>query len=83
MSTDFLDVTELRGSAISAEQLDRLINRYTWAATYCQGKDVIEVACGAGPGLGLLADVPRSHTAHCVVLVPDNRVGIRGSAIRK
>ena len=63
MSADFLDVTELPGSPISAEQLDRLINRYTWAATYCQDKDVIEVGCGAGSGLGLLGGVSRSLEA--------------------
>jgi ubiquinone/menaquinone biosynthesis C-methylase UbiE len=63
MATDFLSVTELANTPISVEQLDRLVNRYTWAAGYCRGKDVVEAACGVGPGLGLLAAVARSLEA--------------------
>jgi len=58
--TDYSEVTELAGSAISAEQLVRLSHRYGWAAQHCAGKDVVEVACGSGPGLGLLGRVSRS-----------------------
>ena len=54
---DFLDVTELAGTPISGEQLNRLVHRYAWAAQYCRGKDVAELACGTGPGLGLLDSV--------------------------
>ena len=32
-----------------------LWTRYVFAAEYCQGRHVLEVACGAGQGLGLLA----------------------------
>ncbi len=53
-SIDYQHVTELCGEEISAEQLYRMCNRYYWASQYCQGKDVLEVACGSGPGLGLL-----------------------------
>ena len=60
---DFLDVTELAGDPISAEQLDRMVHRYDWAAGFCREKDVAEVACGTGPGLGLLALVARSLEA--------------------
>jgi len=55
MSRDFLDVTEVAGEPISAEQLERLNHRYDWAQTFCEGRDVVECACGTGPGLGLLA----------------------------
>jgi len=58
--TDYSEVTELAGSAISAEQLLRLSHRYGWAAQQCAGKDVVEIACGSGPGLGLLGSVSRS-----------------------
>lgn len=58
--TDFTDVTEMAGKEISSEQLYRLANRYYWAATYADGKDVIEVACGSGPGLGYLSRHARS-----------------------
>jgi SAM-dependent methyltransferase len=59
----FADVTELAGDEVSQEQVARVCTRYGWAARYCQGKDVLEVACGTGPGLGLLAATSRTFTA--------------------
>jgi len=61
--TNFVEVTELAGSGISAEQLTRMAHRYGWAAGFCVQKDVVEVACGSGPGLGMLARVSRSLEA--------------------
>src|SRR5262245_32429763 len=61
--TNFVEVTELAGSGISAEQLTRMAHRYGWAAGFCGQKDVVEVACGSGPGLGALASVSRSLEA--------------------
>lgn len=60
---DFLDVTELAGSPISGEQLERLSHRYSWARSFSEGKDVAELACGTGPGLGLIAGAARSLEA--------------------
>ena len=60
---DFTDVTEMAGEEISSEQLFRLANRYYWAGTYAAGKDVVEVACGTGPGLGYLAARAKSLRA--------------------
>lgn len=60
---DFLQVTELAGAAISNEQLERLGHRYAWAAQYCRGKDVAELACGTGPGLGALSRLAASFEA--------------------
>lgn len=57
---DFTDVTEMAGEEISQEQLFRLANRYYWAADYAKDRDVIEVACGTGPGLGYLQKVAKS-----------------------
>ena len=56
MTAEFINVTEIDGQLISQEQLMRTCHRYHWAAQYCEGKDVLEVACGAGQGL----DVRRS-----------------------
>lgn len=61
--TEFAEVTELAGSQITLEQLQRMSHRYRWAALHCQGKDVVEVACGSGPGLGILSSVSRSLEA--------------------
>lgn len=63
MSQDFSTVTELAGDEVSAEQIERLAHRYYWAGEYCRGKDVLEVACGAGQGLGYLASVAKSLQA--------------------
>jgi SAM-dependent methyltransferase len=57
---DFLAVTELAGDEVSLEQVERICRRYYWAGEYCGGKDVLEVACGTGQGLGYLASVARS-----------------------
>lgn len=54
IDTDYTDVTEMAGEEISVEQLHRLADRYYWAGTFTDGKDVIEIACGTGPGLGYL-----------------------------
>ena len=59
-TTDYTDVTEMAGEEISPEQLFRMCNRYYWASEFTKGKDVIEVACGTGPGLGYLAEHSRS-----------------------
>jgi ubiquinone/menaquinone biosynthesis C-methylase UbiE len=62
-STDYLSVTELSGTEVSREQVDRISHRYAWAGTYCAGKDVVEVACGTGQGLGYLSGIARSIEA--------------------
>lgn len=63
MNADFLSVTELAGDQVSREQVDRLCHRYYWAGSYCNGKDVLEVACGTGQGLGYLARRAKSLVA--------------------
>jgi ubiquinone/menaquinone biosynthesis C-methylase UbiE len=60
MQIDFTTVTELSGDEVSQEQVERLAHRYYWAAEYCRGRDVLEVACGAGQGLGFIASVAKS-----------------------
>lgn len=60
MTTDFTDVTELPGSHATHEQHARLYHRYHTAARYAAGKRVLEVACGAGFGLGYLARTAKS-----------------------
>lgn len=50
----FVAVTELSGDEVSKEQIQRLCSKYYWARDYCIGKDVVEIACGVGTGLGYL-----------------------------
>jgi ubiquinone/menaquinone biosynthesis C-methylase UbiE len=52
---DYTSVTETPGSRITREALSMIYTRYAHAASLCAGKDVLEVACGAGFGLGYLA----------------------------
>lgn len=55
MKTDFVSVTELSGDLVTKEQVARLQNRYCWACQYCVNRNVLEVACGTGPGLGMIS----------------------------
>lgn len=59
MTSDYTIVTELPGGRASREQISRLYHRYRTAVPYTEGKDVLEVGCGAGQGLGYLA--PRAR----------------------
>lgn len=63
MTPDFESVTELAGEDVSREQVERVCNRYYWAGQFCAGKDILEVACGTGPGLGYLGTIARSVRA--------------------
>ncbi len=56
----FATVTELSGEPATADQMRRLYNRYLFASSFCEGKDVLELACGSGQGLGFLARFARS-----------------------
>jgi len=61
--TDFVSITEIAGDEVAAEQVERLARRYYWAGEYCHDKDVLEVACGTGQGVGYLASKAKSMTA--------------------
>lgn len=60
MNTDYYEVTEIAGTEVSVEQLERMCHRYYWAKKYCIDKDVLEVACGSGQGLGYLENFSKS-----------------------
>lgn len=51
----YLTVTEMPGNKATKENIEMLYTRYKWASQFVQGKDILEVACGAGQGLGYLA----------------------------
>lgn len=48
-------VTEMPGNQVAPEQIEMIVCRYAWAARWAAAKDVLEVACGPGIGLGALA----------------------------
>lgn len=57
---NYTTVTELPGQMASKEQIERLYHRYKFASKFCEDKDVLEVACGAGQGLGYLGNFART-----------------------
>lgn len=56
---DYSAVTEISGEAVRRDALEKMIGRYSFGAAEAAGKDVLEVACGSGQGLGLLAQSAR------------------------
>lgn len=63
MKPDYTQVTEISGEAATREQVQRLYARYHFARQYCQDKDVLELGCGSGQGLGYLARVAKNLVA--------------------
>lgn len=63
ISTDYTDVTELSGEEVTQEQIKRIYQRYYWAGEFCQGRDIVELACGTGQGLGFISAMARSLIA--------------------
>jgi SAM-dependent methyltransferase len=62
-NTDYSLITESPGLKASKEQVERLYQRYRFARDLCAGKDILEVACGSGIGLGYLAESAASVVA--------------------
>lgn len=60
VSADYSIITELPGNRAHAEQLSMIHTRYKWAGDQSAGKEVLEVACGPGRGLGYLASRAKS-----------------------
>jgi ubiquinone/menaquinone biosynthesis C-methylase UbiE len=58
--TDFSSVTEAPRIKVTPEGAAMLYARYRFAASFCEGKDVLEVGCASGMGLGYLARHARS-----------------------
>ncbi len=58
MRADYSAITEIAGSRLNAEQMDRFVHRYAAAAVLTAGP-TLEVACGAAIGLGGLRALGR------------------------
>ncbi len=59
VTTDFSSVTEVAEGRATREQLQMMRTRYLHAAARAAGRRVLELGCGAGQGLGLLASKAR------------------------
>src|SRR5688572_26793718 len=63
-------ITDVAGEQAGRVQIERLVERYHWAASYCEGRTVLEVACGTGQGLGLIRS--RASRIHACDLNEEN-----------
>lgn len=61
--THFVEVTELGGDEVTEEQVQRIFHRYVWSSTFSKQKDVLEVGCGTGQGLGYLLESSKTVEA--------------------
>ena len=59
MASNYTTVTEVPGLRASREQSAMLYTRYAFAAEFCHDKQVLEIACGSGQGLGYVATKAR------------------------
>lgn len=55
MQTSFISETELPGRKINKDTLQIIAHRYYWASDFVSGKELLEVGCGPGFGLGWLS----------------------------
>jgi SAM-dependent methyltransferase len=58
-SPEYSSITEVPGLRATKEQLARLYQRYHFTKEFAVDKDVLEIGCGAGLGLGYLANVAK------------------------
>jgi SAM-dependent methyltransferase len=68
-------ITDVAGEPADPTQIERLLQRYHWTASYCGDRDVLEVACGTGQGLGLLRS--RARRLFACDLSPENLGTVR------
>lgn len=64
MPTDYTAVTELPGSRLNAEQMERFVHRYAVSALLTTGR-TLEIACGPAIGLGALEASGRPVAGLC------------------
>jgi ubiquinone/menaquinone biosynthesis C-methylase UbiE len=62
MTPDYSHITEVPGLKASLDQLEKARHRYCFAKKFSKGKEVLEVACGSGMGLGYLAQEAKAVT---------------------
>lgn len=52
---NYNSITEIPGLMASSEQIARIYHRYRFAREYANSRDILEIACGSGMGLGYLS----------------------------
>jgi SAM-dependent methyltransferase len=64
MHQDYSAITELAGTQLNAEQMERFVHRYATCAKLARGR-ILEVACGPGIGLAGLQALGHPVTGLC------------------
>src|SRR5439155_1653079 len=59
----YATVTETPGHRVTHDAITMMYTRYAFGARYCEGRQVLEVGCGAGSGLGYLGTRARRVVA--------------------
>jgi len=59
VAPSFVPETELPGKEINVDTLQVIAHRYLWSSEFVAGKDVLEIGCGPGLGLGWLSRCAR------------------------
>ena len=55
IQTNFLSETEMPGTKVNIDPLQIICHRYYFASKFVSGKEMLEVGCGPGIGLGYLS----------------------------
>src|SRR3954463_15094370 len=55
VADDFSSVTEVKGEAVRRDAVEKMYARYSFATSHAAHRDVLDVACGSGQGLSLVA----------------------------
>jgi len=85
---NYSEITEAPGLQSTQEQLERIYHRYHFAKQFAVGKNVVEIACGAGMGLSYLASVAHSVAGGDIddtnlKIAKENCAGIKNISIDK
>jgi len=59
----WIPVTQMPGQRLNQNETIRLYSRYCFSKSFVKAKDVLEVACGPGMGLGYIAETARTVVA--------------------
>ena len=63
IGAEFVDVSETAQTPVTPEAEQMMLARYTWCASLCRGRDVLEVGCGSAQGAAMLSAAARSYVA--------------------
>ena len=61
MLKNFIEITEVPEESIPSEQYKRIVRRYSWVASFCYNKKVLECSCGSGQGSSMLNKISKKY----------------------